>query len=79
MSEDETRAVGHTPVRSRRRWGRTLLRLFLLVAIPAVAVVGGGAWYASTGRYVTTENAYVKAHVIAVSPDVDGRVTSVLV
>lgn len=79
MSEDDTRAVGHTPVRSRRRWGRTLLRLFLLVAIPAVAVVGGGAWYASTGRYVTTENAYVKAHVIAVSPDVDGRVTNVLV
>jgi membrane fusion protein (multidrug efflux system) len=53
--------------------------LILLVAIPAGAIVAGGYWYQATGRYVTTENAYVKAHVIAVSPNIDGRVTDVFV
>jgi membrane fusion protein, multidrug efflux system len=67
------------PMRPRRRWGRTLLRLVLLIVIPAAAIIGGGYWYEATGRYVTTENAYVKAHVIAVSPNLDGRVTDVFV
>ena len=65
------------PPRRRRRWGRTLVRLVLLIVIPAIAIIAGGYWYASTGRYVSTENAYVKAHVIAISPNVAGRVTSV--
>lgn len=79
MSDSQANTSDTVPVRSRRRWGRSALRLVLLVAIPAIALVAGGAWYVSTGRYVTTENAYVKAHVIAVSPNIDGRVTRVLV
>ncbi len=83
-SETDTAAPASTaaepmPMRPRRRWGRTVLRLILLVAIPAGAIVAGGYWYQATGRYVTTENAYVKAHVIAVSPNIDGRVTDVFV
>ena len=83
-SETDTAAPASTaaepiPMRPRRRWGRTVLRLILLVAIPAVAILAGGYWYQATGRYVTTENAYVKAHVIAVSPNIDGRVTDVFV
>ncbi len=34
-------------------------------------------WYAMSGRYVSTENAYVKADIVAISPDVDGRVVAV--
>jgi membrane fusion protein (multidrug efflux system) len=56
-----------------------LLRLILLIVIPVAAVVAGGYWYEATGRYVSTENAYVKSHVIAVSPNIDGRVTNVFV
>jgi len=67
------------PTRRRRRWGRTLLRLILLIVIPVVAIMAGGYWYESTGRFVTTENAYVKAHVIAVSTNIDGRVTDVMI
>ena len=67
------------PRRPRRRWGRMLLRLILLIVIPAGAIVAGGFWYEATGRFVTTENAYVKTNVIAVSADIDGRVTEVLV
>ena len=67
------------PMRPRRRWGRMLLRTILLIVIPVAAIIGGGFWYEATGRYITTENAYVKAHVIAISPNIDGRVTEVFV
>jgi len=33
--------------------------------------------YAAGGRYVSTENAYVKANVIIISPEISGRVTLV--
>jgi len=59
--------------------GRLILRLFLLVVIPIIAVVFGARWYEKTGRYVETENAYVKTNVIAISADIDGRVTEVFV
>lgn len=51
-----------------------LVRFFLLVAIPAAAIVIGIAFYLHGGRYVTTENAYVKADIAQVSADVAGRV-----
>lgn len=53
--------------------------MVLLVLVPLVMVLGASTWYALTGRYITTENAYVKAHVIAVSTDIDGRVVEVMV
>ncbi len=58
-----------------RRLARTALRLVLLVAVPLAAAVAGLYVYAKGGRYVETENAYVKAEIVAVSADVDGRVT----
>jgi membrane fusion protein (multidrug efflux system) len=60
-----------------QRRPRRLIRLLLLVVVPAVAALFGLYWYAMTGRYVSTENAYVKADMVAVSPDVDGRVIAV--
>ena len=42
------------------RRGQTGLRLILLVAVPLVAVAGGVFWWLSGGRYVSTDNAYVK-------------------
>ena len=79
MSQTETTPETPAPLpsRPRRRWGRMLLRFFLLIAIPAAALYGGAYWYEVTGRYVSTENAYVKAHVVAISTDIDGRVVSV--
>ena len=38
-----------------------------------------GYIYATGGRYVTTENAYVKAEIVTISANVDGQVTEVLV
>jgi membrane fusion protein (multidrug efflux system) len=83
MAEDqdaETTTERETlPIRPERKRGRTILRLFLLVVVPAGAIIAGGYWYGVTGRYIKTENAYVKTNIIAVSADIDGRVTEVFV
>ena len=65
--------MGKIP-RATRRIGRFVLRMVLLVAAPLAAVAIGVYLYAESGRYVTTENAYVKANVVAISADVSGRV-----
>lgn len=59
------------------RRGPRFLRFMLLFVVPMVAIVVGGYFYAKSGRYVTTENAYVKATKIAVSADIDARVEKV--
>jgi membrane fusion protein, multidrug efflux system len=60
-----------------RRHSRRLIRPFLLVIVPVIVGLSGLYWYAMTGRFVATENAYVKADMVAISPDVDGRVIAV--
>ena len=54
---------------SRRR----LVRLLLLVVVPLIVVLTGTYLYVRGGREVETENAYVKADVLAVSAEVSGR------
>ena len=49
-------------------------RMLLLVVLPLLFVVIGAVIYLKGGRYVSTENAYVKADVIAVSSQVAGAV-----
>jgi membrane fusion protein (multidrug efflux system) len=47
------------------------------VVLPLLVGFVGLYWYAMSGRYVSTENAYVKADMVAISPDIDGRVVAV--
>ncbi len=49
-------------------------RILLLVVLPLILIVIGAVIYLKGGRYVSTENAYVKADVIAVSSQVAGAV-----
>jgi membrane fusion protein (multidrug efflux system) len=58
---------------------RRRLRVFLLVVVPVAAAALALYWYAQGGRLVETDNAYVKAHIIAVSAEVAGRVVEVAV
>ena len=74
MSDEAPRRPEPAPPRRRRS---RLVRPLLLVVVPAVAALVGLYWYAMSGRYVSTENAYVKADMVAISPDVDGRVIAV--
>ena len=59
------------------RWRRLGRRFVLLGVLPALAVLVGLGWWAASGRYVATENAYVKASIVAISADIDGRVVAV--
>jgi len=61
------------------RRGQAGLRLILLVAVPLVAVAGGVFWWLSGGRFVSTDNAYVKAHIVQIAPEISGQVRRVLV
>ncbi len=58
---------------------RRIVRLTLMLVVPLVAAIVALYLYASGGRHVVTENAYVKANIIAVSADVSGRVVDVKV
>jgi membrane fusion protein, multidrug efflux system len=69
--------AGSGPARSWRRRRRARLRPLLLVGVPLIAGLVGLYWYAVSGRYVTTENAYVKSDIVTISTDIDGRVVSV--
>ena len=52
-------------------------RLLLLVGVPTIAAAAALLLWLQGGRFEETENAYVKAHMIAVSADVSGRVVEV--
>lgn len=56
---------------------RPRLRRFLLALGPLVLLVAGGVYYAGSGRYIETENAYVKLDILSVSANVAGRVIAV--
>jgi membrane fusion protein (multidrug efflux system) len=58
---------------------RKYRRFLLLVVLPLVAVIGGVAFYLSGGRYVTTDDAYVGAQKVLITPDISGKIEKVVV
>jgi membrane fusion protein (multidrug efflux system) len=58
-----------------RRYRRTLL----LVVLPLIAVVAGLIFYLNGGRYVTTDDAYVGAQKVLITPDISGKIEKVVV
>ena len=77
--ESAPESVRHVSTRRRGRLVRLLTLSFFTVLGPAVIGIGALYFYAIGGRFVATENAYVKADKIAVSADVSGRVSEVKV
>ena len=58
---------------------KSLLKTVSLAVVLTAGIAASLYWYQVGGRWVTTENAYVKAQMIAVSADVDGRVAKIFV
>lgn len=58
-----------------RRYRRTLL----LVVLPLVALLAGLTFYLNGGRYVTTDDAYVGAQKVLITPDISGKIIHVAV
>ncbi|HET7804180.1 MAG TPA: HlyD family secretion protein [Pseudolabrys sp.] len=61
------------------RIGRKRLRMILLVGLPALALVIGLGLYLSGGRYISTDNAYVGAQKVLITPDISGKITHVAI
>jgi membrane fusion protein, multidrug efflux system len=70
-------AVIDAPARQQAR--RKMLRPLLMLGGIAVAVVASGYFWLEGGRYVSVDNAYVRAAKLAVSTDVSGIVSEVAV
>lgn len=58
---------------------RRTARIALLVLGPVVALVVAGYLYASGGRYVTTDNAYVRAGMVSVAANVSGEIIQIMI
>lgn len=73
-------AAGTTAAPARRiDYLRGRLRLILLAIVPLIAVTGGAAFYLASGRYIATDNAYVGAQKVLITPDISGKVNHVAV
>ncbi len=71
MSQSDTHTATQPQNKSKR--------FILLVVVPAVALLVFGIVYLLGGRYVSSDNAYVKADKVPVSSTVSGTVTEVMV
>ncbi|HYD25920.1 MAG TPA: HlyD family secretion protein [Croceibacterium sp.] len=63
------------PAPARRRWGR----LALMLALPAVLLVGGFVYWQGLQGKVATDNAYLKQDKVGVSAEIVGKVVDVRV
>jgi len=74
QEESVAPALATKPARSRAS-----LRLVLLVIIPLIALAGGAYFYLASGRYISTDNAYVGAQKVLITPDISGKIAKVSV
>jgi membrane fusion protein, multidrug efflux system len=84
MAEPSLKLVPDAPAaagraRSFPRLSRRSLRMVLLVVLPLIAVLIGLAMYLGSGRYITTDNAYVGARKVLITPDISGKIARVMV
>ncbi len=70
-------ALAAPPPRARRVRG--LIRTVLMLVGIVGALATGAYYYATGGRVISTENAYIRADKVAISADVPGRVVEVQV
>ena len=83
MAEPSLKLVPDAPsivhrARSFARIPRRTLRMILLIALPLIAAAIGLAMFLGSGRYITTDNAYVGARKVLITPDISGKTARVL-
>ena len=71
--------VAEKPRRSLLAGLRRYRRALLLVVLPLAAAVGGVVFYLNGGRYVSTDDAYVGAQKVLITPDISGKIDKVVV
>jgi membrane fusion protein, multidrug efflux system len=78
-SEKPRTKIAAEPRRRLMAGMRRYRRFLLLVVLPLVAAMAGVTFYLNGGRYVTTDDAYVGAQKVLITPDVAGKIVSVAV
>jgi len=80
IADAKVREIAITPIETveappqkQRGWGR----IALMVSVPLLIALIGGYVYLTSGRYISTDNAYVRQDMISISPDVTGRIVAV--
>jgi membrane fusion protein, multidrug efflux system len=63
----------------RARLDRKRLRMILLVVVPTIAALIGLGFYVMGGRIISTDNAFVGAQKVLITPDVSGKIIHVAV
>ena len=58
---------------------RRYRRFLLLVVLPLATAIGGLVFYLNGGRYVGTDDAYVGAQKVLITPDISGKIDKVVV
>jgi len=71
----ETEATANAAAPPKRR----NLRRMLLIVLPLAVALIGGTIYLFGGRYVSTDNAYVGAQKVLITPDISGKVVHVAI
>lgn len=71
--------ITRKPRRSLMTRLRRRRRTLLLVVLPIVAVIGGVVFYLNGGRYVGTDDAYVGAQKVLITPEISGKIDKIVV
>ncbi|MBM3525640.1 MAG: biotin/lipoyl-binding protein, partial [Alphaproteobacteria bacterium] len=81
LAADAGQAPVAPPMQGRRsrRLRRFVFQSTLMLLGPAALLAAGGYYYIVSARYVSTDNAYVKAEKIVISTDLSERVVEVAV
>src|SRR4249920_2867422 len=85
MAEPSLKVVSDAPSVSdgakslAKKFPRNRLRMILLVAVPLIALAIGAFFYFGSGRYISTDNAYVGSQKVLITPDISGKVARVAV
>ena len=74
-----TRKLAAEPRRRLMAGMRRYRRFLLLVVLPLAAAIGGLVFYLNGGRYVATDDAYVGAQKVLITPDISGKIDKVVV
>ncbi|UWU68881.1 HlyD family secretion protein [Bradyrhizobium sp. NC92] len=74
-----TKKAGTDPRRRVLAGLRRHRRFLLLVVLPVIIAIGGVTFYLQGGRYVGTDDAYVGAQKVLVTPDISGKILKVVV
>ncbi len=74
LSPTDSKIAG---LRGFSRARRPLVRIGLLLLAPLALLIGGGYYYITGGRYVSTEDAYIRTDMVRINAQISGQVSAV--